>query len=88
MSVKKAMTAKLAAALAPLSLDVIDESHQHAGHAGWNAAGETHFRVKIVSAKFAGMSRVERHRTVHGLLAEELKTGVHALAIEARAPTE
>ena len=87
-SVKDRITAKLAAALDPLALEVVDESHHHAGHAGWKPTGETHFRVKVVSASFARQSRVARHRAIHGLLAEELKGGVHALAIEAKAPGE
>lgn len=78
----------LTAALAPETLDVVDESHHHAGHAGWREAGETHFRVRIVAGAFAGQSRVARHRLIHGLLADELKGGVHALAIEAKAPDE
>jgi BolA protein len=88
MSVKDRIIAKLTAAMAPLSLDVVDESNQHAGHGGWRETGETHFRVKMVSAALTGKTRIERHRTIHGLLAEELKGGVHALAIEARAPEE
>jgi len=86
MDVKDRIIAKLGAALAPQSLEVIDESHQHAGHSGWKAGGETHFRVKLVAAALTGMSRIERHRTINGLLADELKGGVHALAFEARAP--
>jgi BolA family transcriptional regulator, general stress-responsive regulator len=75
---------KLRAAFAPMSLQVIDESHHHAGHAGADARGESHFRVKIEADAFKGKSLVERHRLVNGALAEELKTRVHALAIEAR----
>jgi BolA protein len=78
---------KLTMALAPLSLDVIDESHHHAGHAGHHHdRSESHFRVEVVSAAFAGKGRVERHRLINTLLAEELAGGVHALAIDARAP--
>jgi BolA family transcriptional regulator, general stress-responsive regulator len=77
----------LRAALAPLQhLDVINESHLHAGHAG---AGEgSHFRVKIVSAQMAGMARVARHRLVYDALRDVIPQGVHALAIEARSPAE
>jgi BolA family transcriptional regulator, general stress-responsive regulator len=89
------ITAKLQKALAPLSLEVIDESHKHAGHAhvvsragSTQNTGETHFRVKVVSAQFEGKSRIDRHRTVNGLLSSELAAGVHALAIDARAPGE
>ncbi|MCV9939539.1 BolA family transcriptional regulator [Boseaceae bacterium BT-24-1] len=79
---------KLTAELAPEHLKVIDESHQHHGHAGWREGGETHFRVEVVSPAFAGKSRLERHRLVNGALSEELAGGVHALAIVARAPGE
>ncbi|MBR3192598.1 MAG: BolA family transcriptional regulator [Bosea sp.] len=79
---------KLTAQLTPEHLKVIDESHQHYGHAGWREGGETHFRVEIVSAAFTGKSRLERHRLVNAALSEELAGGVHALAIAARAPSE
>jgi BolA protein len=67
---------------------VVDESHQHAGHAGHRPGGESHFRVYIVAPAFAGKSRLERHRLVNGALAAELAGGVHALAIHAAAPGE
>ena len=79
---------KLTAQLAPEHLRVIDESHQHHGHAGWREGGETHFRVKMVSAAFAGKSRVDRHRAVNQVLDAELKGRVHALALETKAPGE
>lgn len=79
---------KLTAAFAPSALDVIDESELHHGHAGWREGGETHFRVKIVSEAFTGKSRVERHRMVNALLADELAGGLHALAVSAKAPGE
>lgn len=79
---------KLEAQLSPQQLRVIDESHQHHGHAGWREGGETHFRVEIVSPAFAGKSRLDRHRLVNAALAEELADRVHALAIAARAPGE
>ena len=82
------ITKKLTEAFAPQSLDVVDESHQHAGHAGHRPGGETHFRVHIVAQAFHGKSRVERHRMVNETLAAELKAGVHALAIHASAPGE
>ena len=77
----------LRAALAPLQLlEVINESHLHAGHAG---AGEgSHFRVKIVSVQLAGLARVARHRLVYDALRDVIPQGVHALAIEARSPAE
>ncbi len=71
---------------APASLEVIDESHHHAGHAGARTDGESHFRVRIVSEAFRGKSRVEQHRMVNAALAEELKERVHALAIQSSAP--
>lgn len=81
-----AIETKLRAAFAPEALEVIDESHNHAGHSGWREGGETHFRVRMKAAAFAAMSRVERSRAVHALLAEELAGGVHALALELSAP--
>lgn len=80
--------AKLTAALAPARLDLVDESHLHRGHAGHDPRGETHFRLTIVSAAFAGKSRVERQRLVYGALASELAERVHALSIAAKAPGE
>jgi BolA protein len=75
-------------AFAPESLDVIDESHLHAGHAGHRPGGETHFRVYIVSPAFEGKSRIDRHRMINQVLADELAAGVHALALKAQAPGE
>ena len=80
--------AKLAAELAPARLDVVDESHLHAGHSGARPGGETHFRVDVVSAAFEGKSRVDRHRVVNALLAEAFARGLHALAVKARTPSE
>lgn len=84
--------AKLTAALAPTTLDIEDQSSQHAGHAGGHfeasASGESHFRVRIVSDAFAGKNTVARHRMVYGALAEELAGPVHALALETKAPGE
>ncbi len=77
---------KLTRAFQPQMLDVIDESHLHAGHAGSHPDGESHFRVKIVSQAFAGKSRVDAHRMVNAALADELKARLHALAIQASAP--
>jgi BolA protein len=82
------ITRKLTEAFRPESLRVVDESHQHQGHAGHRPGGETHFRVYIVAQAFAGKSRLERHRLVNGALAAELAGGVHALAIHATAPDE
>ncbi|MCI0600894.1 MAG: BolA family transcriptional regulator [Beijerinckiaceae bacterium] len=89
------IAAVLCGALSPIAMDVIDESHKHAGHAHAvarpGAAAKTdgtHFRIKIVSEAFRGKSRVERHRAVNDLLSAEFAAGLHALAIEAKAPGE
>ena len=82
------ITEKLTAAFAPESLQVVDESHQHVGHAGHRPGGETHFRVYIVSDAFRGKSRIERHRMIHEALQRDLAEGIHALAIHAAAPGE
>ncbi|MCA3263196.1 MAG: BolA family transcriptional regulator [Telmatospirillum sp.] len=86
--VAQAMRRKLEAALAPLVLEIDDDSAKHAGHVGARAGGESHFNMRIVSAAFAGKSRVDRQRLVHGILAEELAGPVHALALSLRAPAE
>lgn len=76
------------ASLSPRVLTVTDDSSKHAGHAGAKPGGETHFSVAVVSDRFAGMSRVERYRLVHGLLDAELKDGVHALSLALKTPEE
>ena len=73
------------AAFTPSALTVTDDSHHHAGHSGAREGGETHFSVQIESAAFTGKSRVEMHRAINAVLAEELAGRVHALAISARA---
>jgi BolA protein len=88
MSTKDVITKKLTEAFAPESLRVEDESHRHAGHAGHRPGGESHYRVYIVSDAFRGKSRIERHRAVNAVLAQELAGGVHALAVHATAPGE
>jgi BolA protein len=88
MSLESRMREKLLIGLKPTRLDVVNESHQHAGHASSPGTGESHFRVLIVSGDFTGKSRVERHRIVNELLKDELRDGVHALAIKALAPEE
>ena len=87
-SMQETIAAKLNAAFAPASLKVLDESHQHEGHAGHQPGGETHFRVCIVSDAFRGKSRLLRHRMINATLAGELASGVHALAIHAASPDE
>lgn len=88
MRTKDVITEKLTQAFAPQSLQVVDESHLHEGHAGHRPGGQTHFRVHIVSDSFRGKSRVERHRLINQTLSGEFAAGVHALAIEASAPGE
>jgi len=88
MSRRDIITEKLQKAFAPTSLDVEDESDQHAGHAGHAPGGETHFRLYIVSDAFRGKGRLERHRMINAALAQELAGGVHALAIHAAAPDD
>ena len=77
---------KLRSAFSPVLLNVIDESHHHEGHAGSHPEGESHFRVKIAAEVFRGMTRVQQHRQVNAVLADELKSRVHALAIETMLP--
>lgn len=80
--------------LQPVSLEIEDESHQHAGHSGMaelgkaSGSGETHFQVKIVSKVFQGLSLVQRHRMIYTLLQQEMNQGVHALSISAKTPDE
>lgn len=88
MQMRGRIEEKLTAALAPSRLAVIDESHRHAGHSGSRDTGETHFRVEIVSVAFEGKGRVARQRMINDLLAEELRTGVHALSLVTLTPTE
>lgn len=83
MSVEDSIREKLTRAFTPVALEIVNESHRHAGHAGSPGTGESHFSIKVVSAAFAGKSRVERHRMVNAALAEELAGSVHALAISA-----
>ena len=79
---------KLTQTFAPSRLEVIDESHRHAGHAGARPGGESHFQVVIEAADFEGLSRIERQRRIHAALADELAGGVHALSVKALAPGE
>lgn len=89
MSIRQQIEDRLSSHFRPEHLDVINESHHHAGHQpGFHGDGETHMRVRIVSAAFAGQSRLARHRAINALLAAELDAGLHALAIEAYAPGE
>jgi BolA family transcriptional regulator, general stress-responsive regulator len=76
---------RLSEGLSPSALEIVDESGQHAGHAGHRPGEVTHVRVRITAAAFAGKSRIDIHRMVNGLLAAEFGAGLHALAIEAKA---
>jgi BolA protein len=88
MSVEARIREKLVAALQPTRLDVVNESHLHAGHRGSPGTGESHFRVLIVSPLFTGKPRLQRHRLVNAALAAELQGTIHALALETYAPEE
>lgn len=88
MSIAATIDAKLRAAFAPDLLELADDSERHRGHGGWREGGETHFRLRMIAAAFAGQGRLARQRAVNAVLAEELAGPVHALAMELRAPGE
>ena len=88
MTVEQSIREKLNAAFSPEALQVVNESHKHAGHAGSPGTGESHFTVRVVSCAFAGKSRLERHRMVNSVLADELTGKVHALAVTALSPAD
>lgn len=73
---------KIRDGLSPTAFQLIDDSHKHAGHSGAHPSGETHFTLKVTASAFNGLSRVAQQRLVYGLLAEEMKERVHALALE------
>lgn len=75
-------------AFSPASLEVINESHLHAGHAGDNGTGESHFRIKIVAEAFDGMNRVQRHRAINVIVQPKIDEGLHACAIEVKGASE
>lgn len=79
---------RLTAALSPVHLEVINDSHHHAGHLGDDGTGESHWTVVVASAAFAGKSRVERQRMINRPLADLLAGRIHALAIKAKLPDE
>ena len=87
-AVADSMRNKLHEALAPVRLDIVDDSARHAGHAGAGQGGESHFNVTIECAAFTGVGRLQRQRMVYGALAEELAGPVHALSVKALAPGE
>ncbi|MES2987305.1 MAG: BolA family protein [Pseudomonadota bacterium] len=82
------IAARLTAALAPSHLEVINDSHHHAGHMGDDGSGESHWTVVVESPAFSGVSRVQRQRLINNALADLLASRIHALAIKARAPGE
>lgn len=82
MGLGEEIRSRLEAAFAPVALEVINESARHRGHAGDDGTGESHFRVRIRAAAFAGMGRIERHRAVHAALGPALTARIHALALE------
>ncbi len=89
MSLQSRIEQKITAALAPARLEVINESHLHAGHQpDFDGTGESHFRVRVVSSLFSNMNMVMRHRKINELLKEEIDRGLHALAIDAKTPDE
>jgi BolA protein len=86
MSIAVEIEARLRAELAPLALSIRDDSAQHVGHAGAREGG--HFHVAVVSDRFTGLQRLARHRLVYHCLSDLIQRGIHALAIDARAPGE
>lgn len=88
MTMAERIERKLTEQLAPERLEIEDESQKHAGHSGWREGGETHFRVTIVAAAFAGESRVARQRRVYQILSDELAERVHALSLATLTPEE
>jgi BolA family transcriptional regulator, general stress-responsive regulator len=88
MTVRDTMERKLIEGLAPSHLEIIDDSHRHAGHGGHHSDGESHFTVQIVSAAFDGKGRVARQQMVYGILAGELRERVHALSLITLTPDE
>jgi BolA protein len=81
MNVQEQIEAKLIAALSPDILEVENESHLHAGHAGSPNSGESHFKITLAAKSLAALTRLERYRKVHAILADELAGPVHALSI-------
>ena len=88
MQVREVIERNLVEALHPTRLEIMDESHRHAGHAGARPEGESHFRLTVVAAAFEGKSRVDRQRLVYGALAELMASRIHALALTTLTPAE
>jgi len=83
----KQIRASLSAALKPVELEITDESHKHAGHAGAKS-GKGHFHVRIISEQFRDLSLVGRHRLIYTAIGDLMETDIHALSIEAAPPSE
>lgn len=89
MSMINSLEKKLQSKFNPVKLEIVNESHLHAGHQpGFDGSGESHIRIKMVSDQFEGVSRVERHRKINALLMDEIERGLHAIVIEAHTPSE
>ena len=88
MRIKDKIAQKLQQHLTVLSIRIVDQSHLHAGHAGARPGGESHFLLELVAEEFTELTRLERQRLVHSILAEELRGPVHALALRLKAPME
>jgi BolA protein len=88
LTVAETIRARLDAAFAPVTLEIVDESHLHAGHAGHRPGVSTHFRIAIVAQAFAAKPRVERQRMIYAVLADLMGNPIHALSLDARAPGE
>ncbi|WP_127903449.1 BolA family protein [Solirhodobacter olei] len=83
MTMQAEIEQRLRKAFSPEELEVVNESHRHAGHAGDDGSGESHFRVRIRAAELAAMGRVARHRAIHRALGDEVTARIHALALDA-----
>lgn len=88
MKIRNAIETNLTEALGPIRLEIVDESHRHAGHAGANPEGESHFRLTVVAQAFEGKSRVDRQRLVYGALRDLMASRIHALALTTLTPAE
>ena len=88
MRVVEIINQKLTDSLSPTKLEIVDDSHKHAGHAGARPEGESHFSVTIVSQAFEGKSRVQRQRLVYQAISEEMSECIHALSLQTLAPSE
>lgn len=88
MKIQSAIKEKITAALSPASLEIIDDSASHAGHAGAHPEGESHFKVVVVSSRFDGKNRVERQRMVYDAIKDEMSNHIHALELKTLTPSE